>query len=122
MAGRVRLAAGAVCEVRLWEGEVSNELGVMLSQRGERYGPFAGHADITQTLKRCVHGHAGGAGWGRMSAAQREAMDMILHKIGRIVNGDPDYDDSWRDIAGYAERVVEAIRDAQQARAGTGAK
>jgi len=31
---------------------------------------------------------------------------MIAHKIGRILNGDPDYQDSWHDIIGYA-RLVE---------------
>ena len=30
---------------------------------------------------------------------------MILHKIGRIINGDADYADSWHDIAGYASLV-----------------
>ena len=28
------------------------------------------------------------------------------HKIGRILNGDPDYQDSWTDIIGYT-RLVE---------------
>lgn len=36
---------------------------------------------------------------------QREALDMIFHKIGRIVCGDPNYADSWHDIAGYAKLV-----------------
>lgn len=30
---------------------------------------------------------------------------MIQHKIGRILNGDPAYADSWHDIAGYATLV-----------------
>jgi hypothetical protein len=36
-------------------------------------------------------------------------MDMIMHKIGRIVNGDPDYADSWVDIAGYAKLVADRL-------------
>jgi len=40
---------------------------------------------------------------------QDEALDMIAHKIGRIVNGDPDYEDSWRDIAGYATLVADRL-------------
>lgn len=27
---------------------------------------------------------------------------MIVHKIGRILNGGPNYADSWHNIAGYA--------------------
>jgi len=38
-----------------------------------------------------------------MSASHREALEMIAHKIGRILNGDPNYADSWHDIAGYAK-------------------
>lgn len=37
-----------------------------------------------------------------MNAAQREGLEMILHKIGRILNGDPNTADHWHDIAGYA--------------------
>ena len=35
-----------------------------------------------------------------------ESIDMICHKLGRIANGDPFYDDSWRDIEGYARLVT----------------
>jgi len=35
---------------------------------------------------------------------------MIAHKIGRIINGDPDYDDSWVDIAGYAKLVSDRLQ------------
>lgn len=74
-----------------------------LAERGARYGNFAEHARITQALK---HVMALESGWAALSDDQREALEMIAHKIGRILNGDPHYDDSWRDIAGYA-RLVE---------------
>ena len=38
---------------------------------------------------------------------------MICNKIARAVNGDPQYFDNYRDIAGYAtlaERACEAVR------------
>ena len=92
------------------------DLNTVLTIRGQRYGPFDGHAELSQLLKISVRGHDNGAGWGRMTAAQREAMDMILHKVARIVNGDPDYTDSWTDIAGYAQRTVQAIEEAAQKR------
>ena len=34
---------------------------------------------------------------------------MIAHKIGRILNGDPNYADSWVDIAGYAQLVANEL-------------
>jgi hypothetical protein len=42
---------------------------------------------------------------------QKEGLHMILHKIGRIVNGDPDYVDSWLDIAGYATLVADYLTE-----------
>lgn len=41
----------------------------------------------------------------------KEALDMIVHKIGRILNGNPNYIDSFRDIAGYAELVVNYLKE-----------
>ena len=38
-----------------------------------------------------------------------EALHMIFHKIGRLVNGNPNHRDSWVDIAGYAQLVVDII-------------
>ena len=75
-------------------------------ERGERYGCFKDGASVMQTLKSIVHDEVG---WKNLNSSQREAMDMILHKIGRIVNGDPDYDDSWHDIAGYATLIVKQL-------------
>jgi len=40
---------------------------------------------------------------------QWEALEMIVHKIGRIVNGDPDVTDHWVDIAGYATLIAERL-------------
>jgi hypothetical protein len=48
-------------------------------------------------------------GYNKLSADQRESLDMIQHKIGRILCGDPDYADSWHDIAGYAMLVEQRL-------------
>ncbi len=74
-----------------------------LAERGTRYGDFAAHADITQEMKDTMRKREG---WCRLAPDQKEALEMVVHKIGRIINGDPDYADSWHDIAGYV-RLVE---------------
>lgn len=79
-----------------------------LVERGSRYGPFVGHARVTQALKHVVSDELSTAGK-RLAPDQQEAIDMILHKIGRIINGDPDYVDSWHDIAGYAKLVEDRL-------------
>jgi len=79
-----------------------------LEERGNRYGEFKECARISQTLKSYVAVELRNQGK-TLSNTQREAMEMILYKIARIVNGDPNYDDSWRDIAGYATLVVKDL-------------
>lgn len=74
----------------------------ILEERGERYGKFVDHARITWNLKRAM---AASPRWETMDDIQREALEMIQHKVGRILNGDPNYADSWNDIAGYAVLV-----------------
>jgi hypothetical protein len=73
-----------------------------LEERGKRYGSFVGHAAITQSIKYQM---VMTSGWEKLSLSQREALEMIAHKIGRILNGDPNYADSWHDIAGYASLI-----------------
>jgi hypothetical protein len=34
---------------------------------------------------------------------------MIMHKVARILNGDPNYADNWIDIAGYATLVADRL-------------
>lgn len=71
-----------------------------LAERGARYGSYAEHAHITQAIKAAM---ADSSNWASLKPHQRETLEMIAHKVGRILNGDPDYHDSWHDIVGYAK-------------------
>lgn len=73
-----------------------------LAERGSRYGKFSEQALTSQALKNTMRLSNN---WSKLSPNQTEALDMIQHKIARILNGDPNYDDSWRDIAGYATLI-----------------
>lgn len=78
----------------------------VLEERGNRYGKFDKHAEISQTLKVIMFSYRHRSS---MDDDQVEALEMICHKIGRILNGDPDYADSWTDIAGYAKLVADRL-------------
>lgn len=78
----------------------------LITARGSRYGKFKDGAEIMQELKDVMREVDG---WHNLTPSQREALDMIQHKIGRILNGDPTYDDSWKDIAGYATLIVHEL-------------
>jgi hypothetical protein len=96
----------------LWEGwplmTKTTSIDATLAERGSRYGSFNDHARITQDIKRVMQTTPN---WstGRLSDHHIEALEMIAHKIGRILNGDPNYADSWHDIAGYAKLVEDYI-------------
>lgn len=77
-----------------------------LEERGSRYGEFIDNATTAQLLKHTIRHHKN---YGTLDQLHKEALDMILHKIARIMNGDPNYADSWIDIAGYATLVADHI-------------
>lgn len=78
----------------------------ILTERGNRYGKFKDHAKLCQSLKRTM---ILTDGWQLCDPDQRESLEMICHKIARILNGDPNYADSWVDIAGYAQLVADRL-------------
>lgn len=72
----------------------------IVTNRGATYGDFADMSVITQAIEDVLRSHPNYKG---LAAWQKEAMHMMAHKMARVVNGDPDFDDSWADISGYAE-------------------
>lgn len=71
----------------------------LLEEREATHGPWPQQA----LLARQFHQLAASAPRAdAMNAQQREAIDMILTKVSRILCGDPSHVDHWNDIAGYA--------------------
>ena len=100
---------------------MTTDITATLEERGKRYGRFTGHARITQELKRVIAMYTPGLRFyesgttvPHLAPDQQEALDMICHKIGRIINGDPDYADSWHDIAGYAQLVADRLNGVER--------
>ena len=94
--------------ITMEEDEMFNHMSVTdtLTERGKRYGKFKDHAQVTQLIKGAMFSHRSKL---QFAPDQVEALEMIAHKIGRILNGDPDYADSWHDIAGYAQLVADRL-------------
>jgi hypothetical protein len=85
-----------------------DEVDVTLDARAVEYGKFIEGAEVMQMLKRVVQAALNNRDK-TLAHDQAEAMDMIIHKIGRIVNGNPDVVDHWLDIAGYAKLVADRL-------------
>lgn len=80
----------------------------LVAERGKTHGNWDAHATCTQDLKDTLSDHVKRRSR-PLTAMQLEALDMILHKIGRIVAGDPNFKDHWDDIAGYARITSERL-------------
>ena len=77
----------------------------VLDERQKTHGSFHQHATIAQELKQVCRGKPEASPYPRWNALDneyKEALDMILHKIARILAGDPNWVDHWTDIEGYA--------------------
>jgi hypothetical protein len=85
------------------------DVDAVLDSRAKDYGKFIEGAEIMQMLKRLVHNYIEDRGT-PLAFDQREAVDMIIHKLGRIINGNPDKVDHWVDIAGYATLVADRLQ------------
>lgn len=70
-----------------------------LEERGKTYGSYNNNARLTQDLMNQIMVHEN---WKYLDYSHRETLHMIFHKISRIVNGNPNFYDSWHDIEGYA--------------------
>jgi len=81
----------------------------LLQERALQYGTFVSLAKTAQEFKSVLYRELGSRNK-RLADDQAEALDMILHKIARIINGNADHIDSWADIAGYATLVAERLQ------------
>jgi hypothetical protein len=80
----------------------------ILNDRAKDYGKFKDGAALMQGIKRLLAEHA--RVHDKLFADdQWEAIEMIVHKMGRILNGNPDKVDNWVDIAGYATLVADRL-------------
>lgn len=87
---------------------MTTDIKTLLKERGKEYGEFSSHACITMCLKEAIRDHVYNHGI-KLAPDQWEALDMICHKIGRLVNGNPNNLDGWQDIAGYATLVADRL-------------
>ena len=76
-----------------------------LKERGDRYGSFLDYANTVHDITVAMDYRSNPS----LQPVHCEALNMIVGKIARILNGDPNYADSWHDIAGYATLVEKEL-------------
>jgi len=73
-----------------------------LLDRRDVYGEYKNIAYTSQKLKNVFYFTC----FAELDEYEKEAIDMILHKIARIAHSKKKYVDNWRDIIGYAQLVI----------------
>lgn len=82
-----------------------SDVAKVLEERRQTHGSFAENARLTQHLMLALRT---GRNWDRLTDIQKEALHMIMHKIARLMSGDPTHHDVFVDIVGYAKLMEEA--------------
>lgn len=86
-----------------------------IEQRTAEYGNYQNLSALSRTLtettlKHYENTHTTGTDEpARLPHFMVEALIMINHKIARMANGNPYYEDNWVDIAGYAQLVANIL-------------
>jgi len=76
----------------------------LIDRRRTTHGIFEDNAIVSQMLKDIFRSFPG---WHRLSAIERESMDMIALKFSRILSGRSMEKQHWEDVVGYARLVEE---------------
>jgi hypothetical protein len=84
----------------------------VLNERESTHGDYANTARIAQKLKALLAAECDmstSPEW-KIQDIQSESLDMICTKIARIISGNGNDPDHWKDIAGYANLVSERLK------------
>jgi hypothetical protein len=74
----------------------------LLNERQSSHGDYEEGAAVSQAMLDIA---MSGSSYPNCSPAMRESIHMIIHKLHRIVTGNPATKDHWDDIAGYARLI-----------------
>ena len=72
----------------------------ILEERQSTHGDYNEVSRISQALRDVFKS---GSNWERLNDCQREAIEMMCSKFGRIMSGNFNFQDHWEDLAGYAK-------------------
>ena len=78
-----------------------------ISERTKTHGDFTELSKTSQMFKAVIQTR----GMSTLTPDKLEALDMIVHKMARILHGDPNNSDHWHDIAGYASLIEKSCSE-----------
>jgi len=85
---------------------MTQDTNALLLDRAKSHGDFRVQFAIDQSLKNICREYMGP---NTHTAVQVTVIEMICHKLSRVLCGDPGFADHWDDIAGYAKLASKEI-------------
>ena len=76
-----------------------------LKERRKTHGDFNAHSKYAQDIKETMRQ----GNWDKLSNDKKEALEMIAHKVARVLSGNENHVDHWHDIAGYSTLIEKEI-------------
>ena len=76
---------------------------ITLKERDPKYGTFRVNSRVAHSIKSAFRA---APNWDRLPTDMAESLDMVAHKLSRLLCGDFNHLDSWHDAIGYL-RLVE---------------
>lgn len=81
----------------------------ILNERNSTHGHWKKQACAAYMIREAIEDNVAKT----LRPYQSEALNMIIVKISRIISGDPNIQDHWEDIAGYATLVAKELESEQ---------
>jgi len=82
------------------------EISTILDEREKTHGDYTNNCVVSQKLKQAM---ADAVGYNKLSMVQKETLDRIATKIGRILCN-PNVKDHWTDVQGYAKLAGDLVK------------
>lgn len=88
------------------EDLLEKETDEVVATRDQTYGGFANIATTCQKFKDIARQCPS---WDRLHPAEKEGIDMILHKITRALYAPKVHRDNYVDISGYSKAILKVL-------------
>lgn len=82
-----------------------------IAERTKTHGDYK---DVARVSQATLDLWRTGRNWKTLTDCQRETLQMIAHKVARILAGNANEPDHWRDLSGYSTLIERQILESQK--------
>jgi len=79
----------------------------VIEERSKIYGDFNDIAEVSQKIKDMYYVNNAQ----ELDSIINEGVDMVIHKLSRVICGGSRYVDNFRDIQGYCQLIIDYLEN-----------